>query len=235
MAIRIAMQCSESDAALILADDNTAAKLIQRPGEAIYTDAGGLIEGNQPFQVAWLSPEEHHRILSNTTSRDTDLESQFSPKVVFEGNRPSQWNPVIADQILASAPNGSVSALLGEAVEIGPPVSIDFRDDPGRNVLAIASESIRASIQNTLLASVLKAHPKAEIRIFDGHRTRENQPIWQSVDEFFDFKVIKPRDCEDAIREIEELVVSRSESDQQGPPVFLFIDPLERYRITTGR
>ena len=231
MAIRIAMQCSESDAALILADDNTAAKLIQRPGEAIYNDAGGLIEGNQPFQVAWLSPEEHHRILSNTTSRDTDLESQFSPKVVFEGNRPSQWNPVIADQILASAPKGSVSALLGEAVEIGPPVSIDFRDDPRRNVLAIASESIRASIQNTLLASVLKAHPKAEIRIFDGHRTRENQPIWQSVDvSSFDFKVIKPRDCEDAIREIEELVVSRSESDQQGPPVFLFIDPLERYR-----
>ena len=32
------------DAALILADDNTAAKLIQRPGEAIYNDAGGLIE-----------------------------------------------------------------------------------------------------------------------------------------------------------------------------------------------
>ena len=83
-------------------------------------------------------------------------------------------------------------------------------------------------MQNTLLASVLKAHPKAEIRIFDGHRTRENQPIWQSVDVgSFDFKVIKPRDCEDAIREIEELVVSRSESDQQGPPVFLFIDPLE--------
>ena len=57
-------------------------------GEAIYT-MQGLIEGNQPFQVAWLSPEEHHRILSNTTSRDTDLESQFSPKVVFEGNDPA--------------------------------------------------------------------------------------------------------------------------------------------------
>jgi S-DNA-T family DNA segregation ATPase FtsK/SpoIIIE len=57
MAIRIALQCSESDAALILADDNTAARLLSRPGEAIFNDAGGLIEGNQPFQVpGWDKP-----------------------------------------------------------------------------------------------------------------------------------------------------------------------------------
>ena len=39
---------------MILADDNPAARLLSRPGEAIYNDAGGLVEGNQPFQVAWL-------------------------------------------------------------------------------------------------------------------------------------------------------------------------------------
>ena len=38
MAVRIAMQCSEADAALILSDDNTAARLISRPGEAIYNE-----------------------------------------------------------------------------------------------------------------------------------------------------------------------------------------------------
>ncbi len=62
MAVRIAMQCSESDAALILSDDNTAARLISRPGEAIYNDAGGLVEGNQPFQVAWLSSHATSRV-----------------------------------------------------------------------------------------------------------------------------------------------------------------------------
>src|SRR4030095_13983055 len=54
MAVRIALQCSESDAHLILSEDNTAARLLGRPGEAIYNDANGLLEGNHPFQVVWL-------------------------------------------------------------------------------------------------------------------------------------------------------------------------------------
>ena len=54
MAVRIALQCSEADAHLILSDDNTAARLLSRPGEAIYNDANGLVEGNHPFQVVWL-------------------------------------------------------------------------------------------------------------------------------------------------------------------------------------
>src|SRR5579885_1612608 len=51
MAVRIALQCSETDAHMILADDNPAARLLTRPGEAIYNDANGMIEGNDFFQV----------------------------------------------------------------------------------------------------------------------------------------------------------------------------------------
>ncbi len=54
MAIRIALQCSDADAQLILDDDNMAARLLSRPGEAIYNDAGGRLAGNSPFQTAWL-------------------------------------------------------------------------------------------------------------------------------------------------------------------------------------
>src|SRR5262249_45258648 len=46
MAVRIALQCSEADAHLILSKDNAAARLLGRPGEAIYNDANGLVEGN---------------------------------------------------------------------------------------------------------------------------------------------------------------------------------------------
>ena len=55
--IRIALHhpTSEADSQLILGDNNSAARLLSRPGEAIYNDAGGLVEGNSPFQVAWLS------------------------------------------------------------------------------------------------------------------------------------------------------------------------------------
>ena len=57
MAVRIALQCSEADAHLILSEDNSAARLLSRAGEAIYNDSNGLVEGNHPFQVVWLGDE----------------------------------------------------------------------------------------------------------------------------------------------------------------------------------
>src|SRR6202008_1047902 len=57
MAVRVALQCSDADAQLILSKDNNAARLLSRPGEAIYNDQNGLVEGNDLFQVVWL-PEE---------------------------------------------------------------------------------------------------------------------------------------------------------------------------------
>ncbi len=63
MAVRIALQCSEADANLILSEDNSAARLLSRPGEAIYNDANGLVQGNHPFQIVWLSEERRERYL----------------------------------------------------------------------------------------------------------------------------------------------------------------------------
>ena len=63
MAVRIALQCSEADAHLILSEDNTAARLLTRPGEAIYNDANGMMEGNNLFQVVWLSDEHRETYL----------------------------------------------------------------------------------------------------------------------------------------------------------------------------
>ncbi|HEX6987520.1 MAG TPA: FtsK/SpoIIIE domain-containing protein, partial [Planctomycetaceae bacterium] len=63
MAVRIALQCGEADASLILSEDNSAARLLTRPGEAIYNDANGMTEGNSPFQVAWLGDDERDECL----------------------------------------------------------------------------------------------------------------------------------------------------------------------------
>ena len=63
MAVRIALQCSEADAHLILSEDNSAARLLSRPGEAIYNDANGLVEGNNPFQVVWLGDDRREQYL----------------------------------------------------------------------------------------------------------------------------------------------------------------------------
>ena len=57
MGVRIALQCTEADSYLILNEENAAARLLERPGEAIYNDAGGKVEGNSPFQICWLDDQ----------------------------------------------------------------------------------------------------------------------------------------------------------------------------------
>src|SRR5205814_10036410 len=58
MVIRIALQCNEADAYLIMDDNNPAPRLLSRPGEGIYNDTAGTLEGNSPFQVVWLPEDE---------------------------------------------------------------------------------------------------------------------------------------------------------------------------------
>ncbi|MDC0278755.1 FtsK/SpoIIIE domain-containing protein [bacterium] len=231
MAIRIAMQCSESDAALILSDDNTAARLIQRPGEAIYNDAGGLIEGNQPFQVAWLSRDEHDQWLQKLSSRDSGFEDQLTPKVVFDGNRPCRWTVGLANQAIEAHSDHVVVGLLGEAIEIGPPVTVCFTPDPGKNVLVVGAERSRSAVVITVLISILKSHPSADILFFDGSRKNDSETTgaWLEHPQV-NVRKIKARDCDVEILRIEEIVKTRSSSDQDHPPMFIFVDSLERFR-----
>ena len=229
MAVRIAMQCSESDAALILSDDNTAARLISRPGEAIYNDAGGLVEGNQPFQVAWLSSQRHRELLAEIAKRDQAFTRQFAPPVIFEGNRPCRWTPALADA--AAATKGRLSGLLGESVEIGPPMSIELVRDNGRNVLIMTSPESRGAILASTIAGIKKSDPRTEVVYFDGTRVDDAQPLtpWLS-DAGIDAKVVKLRDSEAEMAGLSELIKSRADQDQDVPPVLVVIDPLERFR-----
>ena len=89
MGVRIALQCSESDAQLILNEDNTAARLLERPGEAIYNDRSGMPEGNEPFQVFWIDDADQQQLL-----RDLPTIPGQKPRV-FEGNAPA----LVADNI----------------------------------------------------------------------------------------------------------------------------------------
>ena len=64
MAVRIALQCSEADAHLILSKENGEARLLSRPGEAIYNAANGLLEGNNLFQIVFISDERRDEYLA---------------------------------------------------------------------------------------------------------------------------------------------------------------------------
>ncbi len=157
MAVRIALQCSESDAVLILSDDNTAARLISRPVEAIYNDAGGLLEGNQPFQVAYLNNSRQRTWLDAIGIQDKDQLDKLAPPIVFEGNRPSRWTIPLATSVTSSANSSNdLVTLLGESVELGPPTSLILKRETGRNAIIVGTGEGIDGLLSTMLAGIAK-------------------------------------------------------------------------------
>ncbi len=139
MAVRIALQCSEADAHLILSEDNTAARLLTRPGEAIYNDANGLIEGNNLFQVVWLSDEKREEYLRQIQELARAHHRPPATPIVFEGNLPAvaSKNPLLNPLIEAPAwpePPRVEQAWLGDAIAIKDPTAAVFRPQSGSNL-----------------------------------------------------------------------------------------------------
>jgi hypothetical protein len=141
MAVRVALQCSEADSYLILSDDNAAARLLARPGQAIYNDANGLVEGNNPFQICWLPEEERDERLADVAA----LAKQHGfvrsePQIVFEGNAPAVLSrnhlieALLAENTWPQRPRAA-HAWLGDAVAIKDPTSASFRRQSGSNLL----------------------------------------------------------------------------------------------------
>ena len=50
-------------------ESNSAPRLLSRPGEGIYNDSAGAIEGNSPFQVVWLPDDERDAWLDKVVQR----------------------------------------------------------------------------------------------------------------------------------------------------------------------
>ena len=156
VAVRVALQCSEADAHLILSESNTAARLLSRPGEAIYNDANGLLEGNHPFQISWLPDDEREQLLNRLSSLAAERSLSFPPPVVFEGNIPS--DPVDNEELVARLERAyavqrgdtaetnealapSSPLYCGESVEIGPPTALTLERHAGSHVILVGADS----------------------------------------------------------------------------------------------
>ncbi|MFI5455548.1 MAG: FtsK/SpoIIIE domain-containing protein [Isosphaerales bacterium] len=167
MAVRIALQCSEADAHLILSEDNTAARLLTRPGEAIYNDANGMMEGNNLFQVVWLPDERREIYLTKIQEMSRARHIQRPPPIVFEGNMPADVskNPLLNRLLEATewpeAPRADY-AWLGDAIAIKDPTAIVFRPQSGSNVL-IVGQNDEAALAMMMMAtlSIAAQHPPA--------------------------------------------------------------------------
>ena len=176
VAVRIALQCSESDAHLILSEENSAARLLTRPGEAIYNDANGLVEGNHPFQIAWLDEAQRESMIHAMIQRPDYHQSSEGRMIVFEGNvAPSVELCSPLNAWLASTPDATrhfvdtLPAWIGEPVSIAAPMCIEFRRSGGQNVLIVGQEG---DLADTILASTIVSWTVGNVEDA-GHKTSQ--------------------------------------------------------------
>jgi DNA segregation ATPase FtsK/SpoIIIE, S-DNA-T family len=274
MAVRIALQCSESDAHLILSEDNTAARLLTRPGEAIYNDANGLYEGNHPFQVVWLPDGDRDKYLEQIGKLAAQKGCNTVPAIVFEGNSPADPNENLALKELLSGkgdrtnlceapfgPSGQIGpvpfstprAWLGAAVAIKDPTSVAFLSQNGANLLLVGHrEQSALGIMANCMISLAAHNNKGVGSLYfqrEGSDTKKTPDPFYLLDGlrgdsqeagFWDrvmpamppgVKIAQPRDTAEILAEITaELNLRQEHSQESGPPIYLFLYNLSRFR-----
>lgn len=135
--VRLALQCSDADSRLLLADDNADAKLLTRPGEGILNTSGGRKEGNQRFQAAWVSADE--REVAVTTLRNKANAAGFARRpLVFEGNHAASVEEADLDTLRGDAGSGSLT--LGLPFSLAGAVAWELTRRPGCNLLVVGDE-----------------------------------------------------------------------------------------------
>jgi hypothetical protein len=167
MVIRVALQCNEADAYLIMDDNNPAPRLLSRPGEGIYNDAAGALEGNSPFQVVWLPDEERDELLDSVAAL---APASYDGPIVFEGNAPAniRENHELA-RALAAKPSQAPSAAriwLGAPNSIKGPTEAVFQKQSGNHLLIVGQREESATTMLGLAVIALAAQfPSGGVKI----------------------------------------------------------------------
>lgn len=224
--VRIALQCSEADSYLILGEDNNAARLLTRPGEAIYNDAGGLIEANSPFQTAWLPDADREAQLARLPEPDA---ARPAP-VVFEGNAPARLDRAARALALAFPDRSVPRVLLGDAVAIAPPVAATLRRRSGANLIVVGPTPEPAL--GMLVAGATSAGSAGGVRTIWVDPTPEDDALFGVAGSALapvGAEVRTHRDVDAVITEIDTLVRGR-QSGGGGQPVVLVLAGLHRLR-----
>jgi S-DNA-T family DNA segregation ATPase FtsK/SpoIIIE len=244
MAVRVALQCSEADAHLILSEENSAARLLTRPGEAIYNDANGMVEGNNFFQVVWLSDERRERYLGQIRELARERNRPPVSQIVFEGNLPAvaAKNHLLAGLLQSPSwpevPKAD-TAWLGEAIAIKDPTAAVFRPQSGSNLLVIGQNDEMALGMTTMaLISVAAQRDPNNLRVFvldgtpaDSHNAGQLGRLHRVLPH--DVRDVSVRDLGAVITELAAEVERRQQAGTdpgEAPAIYLCVFDLQRFR-----
>ena len=240
MVIRIALQCNEADAYLIMDQDNPAPRLLSRPGEGIYNDAAGALGGNSPFQAVWLSDRTRDGYLEKIRARADQAAGAYPGPLVFEGNAPADVRenlPLMAMlQKVAGQVPAQASVWLGAPNSIKGPTEAVFRRQSGGNLLVVGqSEERTMTILAVALVSLTAQFPKNGARFVMLDSTPPGFPqrdLLEQVVRAVPHEVSQGgnNNLVETMNMLAEELKRRGENEYSAPEIFVLIQGLQNFK-----
>lgn len=243
MVIRVALQCNEADAYLIMDENNPAPRLLSRPGEGIYNDAAGALEGNSPFQVVWISDEERDARLEQIRALAEQHHDRYRSPIVFEGNAPSdirENDPLrLALDTIPSAAPAAAHAWLGAPNAIKGPTEAIFRRQSGNHLLIVGQrEEAALSMLGISLLSLAAQFPLGAVKFVLLHAANPGSPDEAFIERVaaavpHGVTIARGQEIAVAINEIAEDLKARTSGGEGGvgaPSVFLLVHGLQKFK-----
>jgi DNA segregation ATPase FtsK/SpoIIIE, S-DNA-T family len=241
MVIRIALQCNEADAHLIMDDDNPAPRLLTRPGEGIYNDQAGAMAANSPFQIVWLPENERDAMLDQVNALASKDGKRVPTPIIFEGNAPAE----VGDngelkKLLSGHPTvrpPTARAWLGAPNSIKGPTEATFQRQSGSHLLVVGQATERAlSLLSISIVSLAAQFTRDQIEfvILDpGAYDHGESGFLQKLATTLPHKVRigGPLETPTLMAELAvELAARAQTSGRDTPEVFLIIHDLQRFK-----
>ena len=250
MGVRIALQCDAADAQIVFAEDNPAAARLKHPGQAIYNDAGGRIEGNQPMQIGWLSKVQQQAWLADMNGGYSNADrttNTLGRAVVYDGNRAATWTEENANRAVQAAKRNinpdATWCVVGESVAISPAITFPLTNQAGRNVLIVGGvDAVAASVMSVMAASFVR-HSQSELpaKVFIAQAAKPTDARALQLPERWkrfpcELKVAEGRAVDAMLKELHELLKVRIENpDDEATKVPVLINLIQLGRLRTLR
>ncbi len=244
MVVRIALQCNEADAYLIMDDNNPAPRLLSRPGEGIYNDAAGAPEGNSPFQTVWLPDHQRDTLLRDIRHRADTAPMEYPGPMIYEGDAPAdlrengRLRALLASGKPTSIPPG-LRVWLGAPNAIKGPTEAVFRRQSAANLLVVGQrEESTVGMFIASLIALSAQHPRGAVQfvVLDGSPPESpGRAVLEQTVARLPHRAVLARasELEDVLRRISEEQNRANENASglaPGGSIFLFIHRLEQFK-----
>jgi len=219
---RIAFACSEDDAAIVLRDDNRAARDLDAPGEGIYNPARGIPEANIPFQGALAPPAERVALVARLAEQADRTGRRWWP-IVFDGDDAHPLDEINPTDFAPEAIQGAVVLRLGGPCAVAGPVTALLQRRPGANVLVLHPDpQNRRGVLHAILESLLGARVRFAVANFSPDSD-------SSLDLLRDhgLHIVRRRQLGTTLEQLKQLVEERiALDDYRSPPEILLLNDL---------